>query len=241
MTKIFLDNYGLVTAPYFGKDGYAVIGLSDRGYRCLQRFLESEEFRGTLNKILSETTTMETDVDGIKFVMVLDKTSFLYVIGCLNTSVLFMDEPFDITDVCQVVFQQVTLDSHTPNEPEHNYHLFSICRDIYKFSYRRDKDKIDKALVRLAYKGEDREPSTVWHSIKPDVTSSNELLVKLAVLEFKMTEEELSDALVALTLNEAGTDKNSSPLIANAGSDDNGACTDGASQENTDDVSEPVG
>ena len=238
MTKIFLDNYGLVTTPYFGKDGYAVIGLSDRGYRCLQRFLESEEFNGTLNKILSEVTTMETDVDGIKFVMVLDKTSFLYVIGCLNTSVLFMDEPFDITDVCQVVFQQVTLDSYKPNEAEHNYHLFSICRDIYKFSYRRDKDKIDKALVRLAYKGEDREPSTVWHSTKPDVTSSNELLVKLAVLEFKMTESELSDALVALTLNEAETGKNAIPLIANAGDSDN---VEGASQENTDDVSEPVG
>ena len=221
MTKIFLDNYGLVTAPYFGKDGYAVIGLSDRGYKCLQRFLESEEFRGTLNKLLSEVTTMETDVDGIKFVMVLDKTSFLYVIGCLNTSVLFMDEPFDVTDVCQVVFQNVTLDSYTPNEAEHNYHLFSICRDIYKFSYRRDKDQIDEALAESAYQGPDREPSTVWHSIKPDVTSSNELLVKLAVLEFKMTEEELRDALVASRLNKAETDKNSIPLIANNGNGDN--------------------
>ena len=221
MTKIFLDNYGLVTAPYFGKDGYAVIGLSDRGYRCLQRFLESEEFRGTLNKILSEATTMETDVDGIKFMMVLDKTSFLYVIGCLNTSVLFMDEPFDITDVCQVVFQQVTLDSHKPNEANDDYHLFSIDRDLYKFSYKRDKDKIDKALAELADNGEGKESSTVWHSAKPDVTSSNELLVRLAELEFKMSEEELSDALVALKLNDAETDKNAIPLIANGGSDDN--------------------
>src|SRR5574344_604730 len=85
MTKIFLDNYGLITASYFGKDGYAVIGLSDRGYKCIKRFFESEKFRGIPNTILSEATTMDTDVNGIKYVMVLDRTSFLYVIGCLNT------------------------------------------------------------------------------------------------------------------------------------------------------------
>ena len=228
MTKIFLDNYGLITAPYFGKDGYAVIGLSDRGYRCIQRFLESEEFRGTLNKILSESTTMETDVDGIKFMMVVDKFYFLYVIGCLNTSILFMDEPLDVTDVCQVVFQQVTLDSYKPNEANDDYHLFSIDRDIYKFSYKRDKDKIDKALAELADNGDGKEPSTVWHSAKPDVTSSNELLVRLAELEFKMSEEELSDALVTLKLNASETHKNSIPLIANDGNDDN---VDGTEQE----------
>ena len=36
-----------------------------------------------------------------------------------------------------------------------------------------------------------------------------------------MSEEELSDALVALKLNDAETDKNAIPLIANGGSDDN--------------------
>ena len=132
-----------------------------------------------------------------------------------------MDEPLDITDVCQVVFQQVTLDSYKPNEANDDYHLFSIDRDIYKFSYKRDKDKIDKALAELADNGEGKEPSTVWHSAKPDVTSSNELLVRLAELEFKMTEEELSDALVALRLNASETDKNSIPLIANDDNDDN--------------------
>ena len=225
MTKIFLDNYGLVTSPYFGKDGYAVIGLSDRGYRCLQRFLESEEFRGTLNTILSEATTMETDVDGIKYVMVLDRTSFLYVIGCLNTSVIFMDEPLDVTDVCQVVLQQVTLDSYKPNEAKDDYHLFSIDRELYKFSYKTDKDKIDKALAKFADNGDGKEPSTVWHSTKPDATSSNELLVRLAELEFKMTDEELADALVALKLNDAETDKNALPLITNTGNNDNVADT----------------
>ena len=171
---------------------------------------------------------METDVDGIKFMMVVDKFYFLYVIGCLNTSILFMDEPLDVTDVCQVVFQQVTLDSYKPNEANDDYHLFSIDRDLYKFSYKRDKDKIDKALAELADNGEGKEPSTVWHSAKPDVTSSNELLVRLAELEFKMTEEEVSDALVALKLNASETDKNSIPLIANDGNDDN---VDGTEQE----------
>ena len=228
MTKIFLDNYGLVTSPYFGKDGYAVIGLSDRGYRCIQRFLESEEFRGTLNKILSESTTMETDVDGIKFMMVVDKFYFLYVIGCLNTSVLFMDEPLDVTDVCQVVFQQVTLDSYKPNAAKDDYHLFSIDKDLYKFSYKREKDQIDKSLAVLADNGEGKDPSIVWHSTKPDVTSSNELLVRLAELEFNMTEEELSDALVSLKLNASETDKNTLPLIANNDHDDN---VDSTSQE----------
>ena len=205
MTKIFLDNYGLITSPYFGKDGYAVIGLSDRGYRCLQGFHESEKTKSTLNTILSEATTMETDVDGIKYVMVLNRTSFLYVIGCLNTSVLFMDEPLDVTDVCQVVLQQVTLDSYKPNEAKDDYHLFSIDRELYKFSCKRYKDEIDKALAELADNGDGKEPSTVWHSTKADITSSNEMLVRLAELEFKMTDEELVDALAALTPNDADT------------------------------------
>ena len=241
MTKIFLDNYGLVTVPYFGKDGYAVVGLSDRGYKCLQRFLESEEFKGTLNTILSEATTMETDVDGIKFMMVLDRTSFLYVIGCINTSVLFMDEPLGIKDVCQVVFQNVSLDSHTPNEPVHNYHLFSIGGSIYKFSYKRHKDKIDSALEELAYNGEGKEPSTVWHSCKQDVTSSNDLLVRLSELVFNMTEDELVDSLVSLALNDTKTHKNSIPLNASTDNTENSEGTSGESQENTDDTSEPVG
>ena len=57
MTKIFLDNYGLITAPYFGKDNYAVVGLSERCYECLKKFLDTEEFKGTLNKLMSEVTT----------------------------------------------------------------------------------------------------------------------------------------------------------------------------------------
>ena len=216
MTKIFLDNNGLITQPYLGKDNYAVIGLSEHGYECLKRFLNTEEFKGTINKLLSEFTTSETDLDGIKFVMILNKKAFLYVIGCLNTSVLFNDEPLAITDVCQIVFQQVTLDSYSTNKPEHDYHLFSIDNSIYRFSYRREKGEIAETLASLADKGEGKEPSVVWHSTKPDVTSSNELVLRMATLDFNMTEQELADALVAASLTksqiEAKTSKKSSPL-----------------------------
>ena len=203
MTKIFLDNNGLITPPYFGKDNYAVVGLSEHGYECLKKFLNTEEFKGTINKLLSELTTSDTDLDGIKFVMILNEKAFLYMIGCLNTSVLFNDEPLAITDVCQIVFQQVTLDSYSTNKPEQNYHLFSIDRDLYKFSYRREKGEIDETLASLADKGEGKEPSVVWHSAKPDVTSSNELLLRMATLDFNMTEQELSDALVAASLTKS--------------------------------------
>ena len=203
MTKIFLDNNGLITPPYFGKDNYAVVGLSEHGYECLKKFLDTEEFKGTLNKLLSEFITSETDLDGIKFVMVLNKKAFLYVIGCLNTSVLFNDEPLAITDVCQIVFQQVTLDSYSTNKPEHDYHLFSIDNSIYRFSYKREKGEIAETLASLADKGDGKEPSVVWHSAKPDVTSSNELLLRMATLDFNMTEQELADALVAASLPKA--------------------------------------
>lgn len=203
MTKIFLDNNGLVTPPYFGNDNYAVIGLSEHGYECLKRFLDTEEFKGTLNKLLSEFTASETDLDGIKFVMILNKKAFLYVIGCLNTSVLFNDEPLAITDVCQIVFQQVTLDSYSTSNPEQDYHLFSIDNSIYRFSYKREKDKIANTLASLADKGEGQESSVVWHSAKPDVTSSNELLLRMATLDFNMTEQELADALVAASLTKS--------------------------------------
>ena len=201
MTKIFLDNNGLVTQPYFGKDNYAVVGLSEHGYECLKKFIDTEEFKGTLNKLLSELITSETDLDGIKFVMILNEKAFLYVIGCLNTSVLFNDEPLDITDVCQIVFQQVTLDSYSTNKPEHDYHLFSIDNSIYKFSYSREKGDIANTLASLADKGDGQEPSVVWHSAKPDVTSSNKLLLRMATLDFNMTEQELADALVAASLH----------------------------------------
>ena len=200
MTKIFLDNNGLVTPPYFGKDNYAVVGLSEHGYECLKSFLNTEEFKGTMNKLMSEFVTLETDLDGIKFVMILNEKAFFYVIGCLNTSVLFSDEPLAITDVCQIVFQQVTLDSYSTNKPEQNYHLFSIDRDLYKFSYRREKGEIDETLASLADKGEGKEPSVVWHSAKTDVASSNELLLRMATLDFNMTEQELADALVSASL-----------------------------------------
>ena len=200
MTKIFLDNNGLITPPYFGNDNYAVVGLSEHGYECLKRFLDTEEFKGTLNKLLGEFTTSETDLDGIKFVMILNEKAFLYVIGCLNASVLFSDEPLAITDVCQIVFQRVTLDSYSTNKPEQDYHLFSIDRNLYKFSYKREKDKIAETLTSLVNKGEGQEPSVVWHSAKPDVTSSNELLLRMATLDFNMTEQELADALVAASL-----------------------------------------
>ena len=200
MTKIFLDNNGLITPPYFGKDNYAVVGLSEHGYECLKRFLDTEEFKGTLNKLLSEFITSETDLDGIKFVMVLNEKAFLYVIGCLNTSVLFNDEPLAITDICQIVFQQVTLDSYSTNKTEQDYHLFSIDNSIYIFSYKREKGEIANTLASLADKGDGKEPSVVWHSAKPDVTSSNELLLRMATLDFNMTEQELSDALVAASL-----------------------------------------
>ena len=85
MTKIFLDNNGMITQPYLGKDNYAVIGLSEHGYECLKGFLNTEEFKGTMNKLLSEFITSETDLDGIKFVMILNKKAFLYGVGCLNT------------------------------------------------------------------------------------------------------------------------------------------------------------
>ena len=216
MTKIFLDNNGLITQPYLGKDNYAVIGLSEHGYECLKSFLNTEEFKGTINKLLSEFTTSETDLDGIKFVMILNEKTFLYMIGCLNTSVLFNDEPLAITDVCQIVFQQVTLDSYSTNKPEQDYHLFSIDNSIYKFSYRREKGEIAETLASLADKGDGKEPSVVWHSAKPDVTSSNELLLRMATLDFNMTEQELADALVASSLTksqiEAKEVKKSNPL-----------------------------
>ena len=203
MTKIFLDNNGVITQPYLGKDNYAVIGLSEHGYECLKRFLDTEEFKGTLNKLLGEFTTSETDLDGIKFVMILNKKAFLYVIGCLNASVLFSDEPLAITDVCQIVFQKVTLDSYRTNKPEQDYHLFSINKDLYKFSYKRDKGNIAETLASLANKGDGQEPSVVWHSAKPDVTSSNELLLRMATLDFNMTEQELADALVSASLTKS--------------------------------------
>lgn len=216
MTKIFLDNNGLITPPYFGNDNYAVVGLSEHGYECLKKFLDTEEFKGTLNKLLSEFITSETDLDGIKFVMILNEKAFLYVIGCLNTSVLFNDEPLAITDVCQIVFQQVTLDSYSTNKPEHDYHLFSIDNSIYRFSYKREIGEIANTLASLAGKGEGQEPSVVWHSAKPDVTSSNELLLRMATLDFNMTEQELADALVSASLTksqvEAKTSKKSNPL-----------------------------
>ena len=216
MTKIFLDNNGMITQPYLGKDNYAVIGLSEHGYECLKSFLNTEEFKGTMNKLLSEFVTSETDLDGIKFVMILNEKAFLYVIGCLNTSVLFSDEPLAITDVCQIVFQQVTLDSYSTNKPEQDYHLFSIDRDLYKFSYRREKGEIAETLASLADKGDGKEPSVVWHSAKQDVTSSNELLLRMATLDFNMTEQELADALVSASLTkspiEAEKVKKSNPL-----------------------------
>ena len=200
MTKIFLDNNGLITPPYFGKDNYAVIGLSEHGYECLKRFLNTEEFKGTLNKLLGELITSETDLDGIKFVMILNKKAFLYVIGCLNTSVLFNDEPLAITDVCQIVFQQVTLDSYSTNKPEQDYHLFSIDKSIYRFSYKREKGEIAETLASLADKGDGKEPNVVWHSADPDVTSSNKLLLRMSTLDFNMTEQELAEALVSASL-----------------------------------------
>ena len=216
MTKIFLDNNGLITPPYFGKDNYAVIGLSEHGYECLKSFLNTEEFKGTMNKLMSEFVTLETDLDGIKFVMILNEKAFFYVIGCLNTSVLFSDEPLAITDICQVVFQQVTLDSYSTNKPEQDYHLFSIDNSIYRFSYKRDKGEIAETLASLANKGDGKEPSVVWHSAKTDVASSNELLLRMATLDFNMTEQELADALVAASLTkspiEAKTAQKSSPL-----------------------------
>ena len=205
MTKIFLDNNGLITQPYFGKDNYAVVGLSEHGYECLKKFLDTEEFKGTLNKLLSEFITAETDLDGIKFVMILNEKAFLYVIGCLNTSVLFNDEPLAITDVCQIVFQQVTLDSYSTNKPEHDYHLFSIDNSIYKFSYRREKGEIAETLASLADKGEGKDPSVVWHSAKTDVASSNKLLLRMATLDFNMTEQELADVLVSESLTKSTT------------------------------------
>ena len=215
MTKIFLDNNGLVTPPYFGNDNYAVVGLSAHGSECLKTFLDTEEFKGTINKLLSESITSETDLDGIKFVMILNEKAFLYMIGCLNTSVLFNDEPLAITDVCQIVFQQVTLDSYSTNKPEQNYHLFSIDRDLYKFSYRREKGEIDETLASLADKGDGKEPSVVWHSAKTDVASSNELLLRMATLDFNMTEQELADALVAVSLTKSTNEevKKSNPLM----------------------------
>ena len=219
MTKIFLDNNGLITPPYFGNDNYAVVGLSEHGYECLKKFLNTEEFNCTINKLLSEFTTSGTDLDGIKFVMILNEKAFLYMIGCLNTSVLFNDEPLAITDVCQIVFQQVTLDSYSTNKPEQDYHLFSIDRDLYKFSYRREKGEIVETLASLADKGNGKEPSVVWHSAKPDVTSSNELLLRMATLDFNMTERKLADALVSASLTksqiEAKTSKKSNPLSDN--------------------------
>ena len=200
MTKIFLDNNEIITTPYYGRDGYAIIGLSEYGYKCLQKFLEREEFSGTLSKILIEHISLETNIDGIKYAMVIDKISFPYVVGCLNTSAILNEEPLTMADICQIVFQDVTLDTYTPNEAEDNYHLFSIDKDLYKFNYKRDKEMIDTTLAELADKGEEQEPSIVWHSIKPDATSSNYLLMKIATLNFSMTERELANALASSAL-----------------------------------------
>ena len=245
MTKIFLDNNGLITPPYFGKDNYAVVGLSEHGYECLKRFLDTEEFKGTINKLLSEFTTSDTDLDGIKFVMILNEKAFFYVIGCLNTSVLFSDEPLAITDVCQIVFQQVTLDSYSTNKPEHNYHLFSIDRDLYKFSYRREKGEIAETLASLADKGEGKEPSVVWHSAKTDVASSNELLLRMATLDFNMTEQELADALVSTSLNkskiESGEVKKSNLFSDNDIIGDNSHLQQDNASDTHDKSSVPVG
>ena len=245
MTKIFLDNNGLITPPYFGKDNYAVVGLSEHGYECLKKFLDTEEFKGTINKLLSEFTTSDTDLDGIKFVMILNEKAFLYMIGCLNTSVLFNDEPLAITDVCQIVFQQVTLDSYSTNKPEHNYHLFSIDRDLYKFSYRREKGEIAETLASLADKGESKEPSIVWHSSKPDVTSSYELLLRMATLDFNMTEQELADALVSTSLNkskiESGEVKKSNLFSDNDIIGDNSHLQQDNASDTHDKSSVPVG
>ena len=206
MTKIFLDNNKIFTRPYYGEDNYAIIGLSEHGYKCLQKFLEREEFTGTLSKILGKLSSMETDLDGIKYVMSIDWISFVYVVDCLNTSASLAGEPLTMTDICQIVFQDVTLDTYTPNEAEHNYHLFSIDKDLYKFNYKRDKEMIDITLAELADKGEDQEPSIVWHSIKPDATSSNDLLMKLATLNFNMAEWELANALASSTLTIASAE-----------------------------------
>lgn len=243
MTKIFLDNNGLITSPYFGKDNYAVIGLSEHGYECLKKFLDTEEFKGTIDKLLSEFITLETDLDGIKFVMILNEKSFMYVIGCLNTSVLFNDEPLAITDVCQIVFQQVTLDSYSANKPEHDYHLFSIDRDLYKFSYRREKGEITKTLASLADKGDGKEPSVVWHSAKTDVASSNELLLRMATLDFNMTEQELADALVAASLPKStnNASKKSNPLADTDIIGDNSYLQQDNSGDTHDKPSVPVG
>ena len=245
MTKIFLDNNGLITQPYLGKDNYAVIGLSEHGYECLKKFLNTEEFRGTINKLLSEFTTSDTDLAGIKFVMILDEKAFLYMTGCLNTSVLFNDEPLAITDVCQIVFQQVTLDSYSTNNPEQDYHLFSIDRDLYKFSYRREKGEISETLASLADKGEGKEPSVVWHSAKTDVASSNELLLRMATLDFNMTEQELADALVAVSLNKSKIDegnvKKSNPLSDNDIIGDNSHLQQDNASDTHDKSAVPVG
>lgn len=245
MTKIFLDNNGLITQPYFGKDDYAVVGLSEHGYECLKRFLDTEEFKGTLNKLLGEFTTAETDLDGIKFVMILNEKAFLYVIGCLNTSVLFNDEPLAITDVCQIVFQQVTLDSYSTNKPEQDYHLFSIDRDLYKFSYNREKGEITKTLASLADKGDGKEPSVVLHSAKPDVKSSNDLLLRMATLDFNMTEQELADALVAASLTKvndnAKTSEKTNPLSDNDTIGDNLPPQSDSDNDTQDKSAVPVG
>lgn len=206
MTKIFLDNNDIITDPYYGFDNYAIIGLSEYGYKCLQKFLEREEFSGTLSKIMIEHSSIETDVDGIKYVMSIDWISFSYVIACLLTSATLIGEPLTMTDICQIVFQDVTLDTYTPNEAEHNYHLFSIDKDLYKFNYKRDKEMIDTTLAELADKGEEQEPSIVWHSIKPDATSSNDLLMKIKSLYFRMTERELASALASSALNTASAE-----------------------------------
>ena len=41
---------------------------------------------------------------------------------------------------------------------------------------------------------------SIISNAKPDVTSSNELLLRMATLDFNMTEQELADALVAASL-----------------------------------------
>ena len=245
MTKIFLDNNGMITQPYLGKDNYAVIGLSEHGYECLKSFLNTEEFKGTMNKLMSEFVTLETDLDGIKFVMILNEKAFFYVIGCLNTSVLFSDEPLAITDVCQIVFQQVTLDSYSTNKPEQDYHLFSIDNSIYKFSYKREKGEIAETLASLADKGEGKEPSVVWHSAKTDVASSNELLLRMATLDFNMTEQELADALVSTSLNkskiESGEVKKSNLFSDNDIIGDNSHLQQDNASDTHDKSSVPVG
>ena len=120
---------------------------------------------------------------------------------------------------CQIGFEQVTLDGYSTKKREQDYHLFSIDRDLYKCSYNREKGDSTKTVASLADKGDGKEPSVVWHSAKPDVKSSNELLLRMATLDFNMTEPELADALVAASITKvnanAKTSEKTNPLSDN--------------------------